>query len=101
MVQVPPLPAELAHRAAAAVPAPSPSPTRPPRPGWARARGEPIAASASLGGSQPTDEHVGPERGGAGKSTIRAPSVTGAGSGSTRVTPNTRNATATTKPAAT
>src|SRR5215469_10339985 len=67
MVQVPPLPVELAHRAAAAVPAPSPSPTRPPRPGWARARGEPIAATASSGGSQPTDEHVGPERGGAGK----------------------------------
>src|SRR5215469_13986447 len=67
MVQVPPLPGELAHRAAAAGPAPSPSPMRPPKPGWARARGEPIGATASSGGSQPTDEYVGPERDGAGK----------------------------------
>src|SRR5262249_20261594 len=100
MVQVPPLPVELAHRAAAAVPAPSPSPTRPPRPGWARARGEPIAATASSGGSQPTDEHVGPERGGAGKEHNPRAQRHRAGSGSTRVTPNTRNAAAIAMPAA-
>src|SRR5262249_22711789 len=62
-----PLPAELQHRAAVAAPAPLPGPVRPPRPEWAKARGEWIGATASSGGSQPTDEHVGPERGSAGK----------------------------------
>src|SRR5262249_32176704 len=47
--------------------APRPGPVRPPRPEWAKARGERIGATASSGGSQPTDEHVGPERGSAGK----------------------------------
>src|SRR5215472_13926826 len=61
------LSAELQHRAAVAARAPLPGPVRPPRPEWAKARGERIGATASSGGSQPTDEHVRPERGSAGK----------------------------------
>src|SRR5215471_5549529 len=67
MALAPALPAELQHRVAVAARAPLPGPVRPPRPEWAKARGERIGATASSGGSQPTDEHVGPERGSTGK----------------------------------
>src|SRR5215471_17298110 len=67
MALAPALPAELLHWGAVAARAQLLGPVRPARPEWAKARGERIGATASSGGFQPLDEHVGPERGSAGK----------------------------------
>src|SRR6266849_10976040 len=59
--------AERPHRAAAAAPAPPPDRAPSPRPGPARASGGLIDATVSSARLYPAHEHIGPERGGAGK----------------------------------